>query len=66
VGFNPTFGDTDLTVEVFLIDFSGDLYDRSMRVQFVERLRPERPFESLEALKAQMAKDVLRARALLA
>lgn len=66
VGYNPTFGDTDLTVEVFLIDFSGDLYDRSMQVQFVERLRPERPFDSLDALKAQMAKDVARARALLA
>lgn len=66
VGFNPTFGDTDLTVEVFLIDFQGDLYGRRMRVQFIERLRPERRFDSVDALVAQMGRDVAQAKALLA
>jgi riboflavin kinase/FMN adenylyltransferase len=65
VGFNPTFGDTELTVEVFLIDFDGDLYDRILRVQFIERLRPEHRFDSVEALVAQMHQDVAQARQIL-
>lgn len=65
VGYNPTFGDTELTVEVFLIDFEGDLYDRTLRVQFIERLRPEHRFDTVEALIAQMQEDVAQARRIL-
>ncbi|HLJ70257.1 MAG TPA: bifunctional riboflavin kinase/FAD synthetase [Roseiarcus sp.] len=49
-------------LEVFLFDFSGDLYGKTMDVAFEAYLRPELKFESLEALKARMAEDVERAR----
>jgi riboflavin kinase/FMN adenylyltransferase len=56
-----------VTAEVHLFDFDGrDLYGASLRLAFVARLRDERRFPSLEALKAQIADDAERARALLA
>ena len=68
VGVNPTFGG-DATaraprVEVHVLDFSGDLYGRTLRVSFDERLRDEHRFDSVEALVAQMARDVEETRAL--
>lgn len=65
VGYSPTFDDRIFTVEVYLIDFAGDLYGKRMRVNFVERLRGERRFESLAALSAQIRNDVLVARGIL-
>lgn len=69
VGVNPTFGgDPDTTpmrVEAFLLDFEGDLYERSIRVEFHERLRDELRFDSAEALVVQMQKDVEATRALI-
>jgi len=65
VGYSPTFDDRIFTVEVYLIDFEGDLYGKRMRVNFVERLREERRFESLAALSAQIRKDILVARGIL-
>lgn len=53
-------------LEAFVLDFSGDLYDEPARVQFVERLRAEAKFDSLDGLIAQMNADVRRARAILA
>lgn len=66
VGYNPTFGDTAMSVEAHLIDFSGNLYGRELTVHFVQRIRSERKFESLEALKARIADDVALARKILA
>jgi riboflavin kinase/FMN adenylyltransferase len=59
VGTNPTFAsDGSVTIEAHLLDFSGDLYGRRLRLELVSRLRDERRFESVEALVAQIADDV--------
>lgn len=65
VGKRPTFGGKTVTVETFLLDWSGDLYGRALRVELIARLREERRFEGIDALKAQLAKDVENARRLL-
>jgi riboflavin kinase/FMN adenylyltransferase len=65
IGIRPTFGGRRLTVEVHLLDFAGDLYGRWLTVDFVERLRAEKPFTGPEALRAAIAADVEQARALL-
>ncbi len=51
--------------EVHLLDFEGDLYGKTLRVQLVERLRPERRFDHLEALQKQISTDVEAARKVL-
>jgi len=63
VGFNPTFGENSLGVEVHLFDFEGDLYGREMTVYFRDRIRDERKFRSVEELVRQIAKDARYARA---
>ncbi|HUB95223.1 MAG TPA: bifunctional riboflavin kinase/FAD synthetase [Stellaceae bacterium] len=63
LGWRPTVGGTDLRLETHLFDFDGDLYGRRLRVAFIERLRPEQRFSGLDALKAQIAEDCVRARA---
>ena len=54
------------SVETFLLDFDGDLYDTRLRLHFVARLREEKRFGSLDELKAQIARDIADARAALA
>lgn len=67
-GRRPMFYDAQpySLLEAFVLDFDGDLYNESAQVEFVERLRAEAKFDSLEALIAQMGADVDRARAILA
>lgn len=65
VGYRPTFGGDRLTVEAFLLDFSGDLYGRAVRAVFVERLREERAYSSVDELVAQIGRDVVQVRSLL-
>jgi riboflavin kinase / FMN adenylyltransferase len=62
-GVRPTFGETELAVEAHLLDFTGDLYDQRVTLVFLRRLRDERKFPSVEALKEQIALDVASARA---
>ena len=63
VGVRPTFETgRGLLVEAYLIDFDGDLYGRSLRVAFLQRLRGERRFPGVEDLIAQMHRDVDQAR----
>ncbi|MSR59188.1 MAG: bifunctional riboflavin kinase/FAD synthetase [Planctomycetaceae bacterium] len=62
VGPNPTFAEQARKLEVHLVDFQGDLYDRDLDVEFFERLRDTRPFASLEALKEQLQHDIDAAR----
>lgn len=62
VGVRPTFGETTLAVEAHLLDFSGDLYGRWLRLEFVGRLRDEQKFPGVEALRLQIARDVEAAR----
>ena len=69
IGTAPTFHDADpratVRLEAFLLDHDGgDLYGRTMRIDFIERLRDERRFESKEALLAQIAEDIARVKEL--
>jgi len=63
VGYRPTFEENQYWVEAFLLDFSGDLYDRTLRLEFLERIRPEMKFSGVDALKAQVMADIESARA---
>jgi riboflavin kinase/FMN adenylyltransferase len=66
VGVRPTFGSGLASlVEVFVLDFDGDLYGQRLRVEFVARLRDERRFTDADALVAQMHRDVEATRELL-
>ena len=67
VGVRPQFvtGRGEL-IEAFLIDWSGDLYGRRIRIEFLRRLRGERRFESVDALVEQMGRDVDEAREIVA
>ena len=58
IGTNPTFQRHQLTLEAHIIGFSGDIYGRRLRVEFVRRLRDERRFDSVEQLKIQLKKDI--------
>jgi riboflavin kinase/FMN adenylyltransferase len=65
VGHRPTFEAGEATVvEAHLLDFEGDLYGRSLRVEFHRHLREEQRFEGIEALRRQILRDVEQARAL--
>jgi riboflavin kinase/FMN adenylyltransferase len=65
VGVRPTFGGETLTVEVHLLDFDGSLYDQTLGVAFMHRLRDEQRFEGIDGLVAQIQSDVAAARRLL-
>ncbi|MGD9783410.1 MAG: bifunctional riboflavin kinase/FAD synthetase [Hyphomicrobiaceae bacterium] len=66
LGTRPTFDDGAPMLEVFLLDFDGDLYGREIEVEFVDFIRADRRFEDIDALKAQMAADCDAARRALA
>ena len=65
-GTRPMFDDGAPLLEVFLFDFDGDLYGRSLDVAFIGWIRHEQKFESVEALKRQIAADAAQARDVLA
>src|SRR5450756_30534 len=63
IGHNPTFRSkavetTHVTVEAFLLGFSGDIYERSIRVDFLHKIRDEQRFDAVEELVAQMRRDI--------
>jgi riboflavin kinase / FMN adenylyltransferase len=62
VGVRPTFEETTLAVEAYLLDFVGDIYGQTMILTFVSRIREERRFPSVDALKAQIHADADEAR----
>jgi riboflavin kinase/FMN adenylyltransferase len=66
IGIRPTFDSGHRLVEVYVLDFDADLYDQMIEVQFIKRLREERKFESVDALIAQMKRDVAETRQVLA
>lgn len=66
IGVKPTFGGNEVTIEAHLLDFSGDLYGKELRVQFLDRLRAERRFGSVAELVGQIKRDVEAARAVIA
>ena len=66
IGVRPTFEtDGGRTIEAFLLDFDGDLYTKRLRLEFVQRLRAEVAFETVELLIEQMNKDVEQTREIL-
>ena len=63
VGVRPTVNNgQDVTVEPWILDFDGDLYGQAIRVEFFRRLRDERKFDSLAALKSQIETDAVKTR----
>jgi riboflavin kinase/FMN adenylyltransferase len=66
LGTRPTFDDGAPVLEVFLLDFDGDLYGRRIEVEFIDHLREDLRFGDIEVLKVQMAKDCARAAEILA
>lgn len=66
IGVKPTFGGGEVTIEAHLFDYSGDLYGKKLRVQFLERLRPEKRFASATELSSQIGRDLEAARAAVA
>jgi riboflavin kinase/FMN adenylyltransferase len=67
IGTRPTFAGATpgLVLEVHILDFSGDLYGRTLHVEFVERLRDERSFDGVDALVEQLHRDVAAVRQVL-
>jgi riboflavin kinase/FMN adenylyltransferase len=65
IGYRPTFGGDRLTIEVFLLDFDGDLYGAQLEVAFVARLRDEKKFANAGELADAIARDVAETRRLL-
>lgn len=65
IGVRPTFGDgLEPLAEIHVVDFEGDLYGQQLSVELLEYLRPERRFDTVEALKDQIARDVAATRTL--
>ncbi|HEX6975313.1 MAG TPA: bifunctional riboflavin kinase/FAD synthetase [Vicinamibacterales bacterium] len=65
IGTRPTFGDVDRTmIETHIFDLDRDLYGTALRLSFVQRLRDERPFPDVDALRAQIEADCRSARRL--
>ena len=58
IGTNPTVGNTHQTIEVHIPGFEGDLYNQTLTLQFIERIRGEQRFASLDELQAQIRKDL--------
>lgn len=65
VGYNVVFGGDRISVEAYVLDFAGDLRGASVGLDFVARIRPERNFDSVEALVAEMHRDVEKVRGIL-
>ena len=66
VGKRPTFGGEDVILEAHLMDFSGDLYGQLIAVTLIDFIRPEKKFDGLDSLRAQIAADTETARTILA
>ncbi|HNS61660.1 MAG TPA: riboflavin kinase, partial [Anaerolineales bacterium] len=60
IGTNPTFtpDKKTMSVEAYLLDFDRDIYDETLQLEFVSRLRDELTFDSVDALVTQISKDV--------
>jgi riboflavin kinase/FMN adenylyltransferase len=58
VGVRPTFQEGEYWIEAYLIDFSGDLYEKTLTLALLERLRPEQKFPDVQTLRQQVARDI--------
>ncbi len=65
IGMRPTFAETQRSIEAHIFDFDRDLYGMRIKLELVERIRPERKFDSAAALSGQIAIDIRRAKEIL-
>ncbi len=65
IGRRPTFGENERNIEVFLLNYHGNLYNQEMKVDIIARLREEKRFDTVDELKKQIAEDVKRGKAIL-
>lgn len=65
IGKRPTFGGSEQTVEVYILNFQGNLYRHELKIDIIERLRREQRFDTIEELKKQIEEDIKQARAIL-
>ncbi len=65
IGKRPTFEGNERTVEVYILDYEGNLYQRELKIDIMERLRDEKKFGSADELKKQIAEDVKQGKAIL-
>jgi riboflavin kinase/FMN adenylyltransferase len=66
IGMRPTFSEKARTIEAHIFNFDRDIYGQRVKIDLIERIRPERKFDSAEALKNQIALDLSKAREILA
>jgi riboflavin kinase / FMN adenylyltransferase len=66
IGYSPTFGDHAFTVEVHILNFSQDIYNKNIRVNFIKRIRDEIKFENISELSTEIGRDVIKAQKILA
>ena len=66
IGYSPTFDDHEFTVEVHILDFCDNIYDKKIRVNFIQRIRDEQKFSNISELIDQIKKDIAAARDILA
>jgi riboflavin kinase/FMN adenylyltransferase len=65
IGTRPTFGGGPQLIEVYLLDYNGDLYGHELAIDIIERLRDEKKFDTPEQLIKQIAEDVKQGKAML-
>ncbi|MCL2760963.1 MAG: riboflavin biosynthesis protein RibF, partial [Desulfuromonadales bacterium] len=65
IGRNPTFNGKEVSVEVFIFDFNREIYGERVRVYFIERIRTDRKFESVDELKKAIDSDVVQCKRVL-
>ncbi len=66
IGMRPTFSESARSIEAHIFDFTRDIYGTRIKLEPIERIRPERKFDNADALKAQIALDLSKAREILA
>lgn len=65
IGIRPTIDNSPITIETFIFDYKENLYDKKLRIHFIEYIRPEEKFYKLEGLKAQIELDCIKAKEIL-
>jgi riboflavin kinase/FMN adenylyltransferase len=62
VGYNPTVGNSVRNIETYIFDFDGDLYGIEIKIEFLEFIREEKKFQSVEELRKRVIRDIDTAR----
>ncbi|GAB6137607.1 bifunctional riboflavin kinase/FAD synthetase [Halanaerobaculum tunisiense] len=65
LGLSPTFAEEKFTIEVHLFDFAADIYDKQLELEFVERIRPEKEYNTSQELITQIEQDIIEAKKIL-